>query len=323
MLKQTEYDSFINKLTCYGYDFGNTQSPSGNVYISVSGAETWLSLSSIDLWSDTYVKGAISGTLSQGYYDVKLTDSSGASYILSSSFLVSADAYLDYGYLPNGWLTKSPISTNDQYFSERRLFDLWITEAYNKHGVSMIYYPVSFDTNYDKLYGEDLDRKVIRKFDLMVFYTLPRVEKLWSKFGIEGMDNFSMFCGKKHFQIASQYEYTQTSAAYSAYVPKIGDIIRAKYNNYYYEIIDIKEESGQYLQSPQHLWEFLVKPYRDTRLGLSATTSGSMSGTGDIGTIVNRTPDIFDIKTDIAQKVSAIDYTPEPCESPDVNQFWN
>ena len=232
--------------------------------------------------------------------------------------------YLDYTALPNGWLTKSPVTSGtDAYFSERRLFSLLTTEAYNKHGVSMIYYPVSYDINYDKLYGEDLDRKVIRKFDLMCFYTLPRVEKLWSKFGIEGMDNFSMFCSKVHFDAASQYEYTQTSATYAPYIPKIGDIIRAKYNNYLYEIIDIKEESGQFLQSPQHIFEFLVKPYLDKRLGLSATTSASMMGPGDIGNFINRTPDIFDLKSNIAEKVPAIDYTPKACEKPAIGEFWN
>ena len=323
MITSVEYDSFLNKLTCYGYDFGNIQSPSGNVNISPYNTSAWTPLSSIDLWSDTYIKGAISGTLVQGSYDVQIFSSSGAEFDLSGGFTVSAGSYLDYGYMPNGFLTKSPVTTNDQYFSERRLFDLLITEAYNKHGVSMIYYPISFDVNYDKLYGEDLDRKIIRKFNLMVFYTLPRVEKLWSKFGIEGMDNFSMFCSKKHFQVASQYDYTQTSASFGVYVPKIGDIIRALYNNYYYEIVDIKEESGQYLQSPQHMWEFLVKPYRDTRLSLSATTSATMTGAGDIGNYINRTPDIFDIKTDVVDKNANIDYQPEPCEVEDKNQFWN
>ena len=260
MLKETEYDSFINKVACYGYDFGNTQSPSGNVQLSPAGAETWSALSSIDLWSDTYVKGGVNGTLSQGYYDVKLTSSSGTDFVLSSSFIVSAGDYLDYGYLPNGWMTKSPVTTNDQYFSERRLFDLWTTEAYNKHGVSMVYYPISFDLNYDKLYGEDLDRKVIRKFDLMCFYTLPREEKLWSRFGIENMDNFSMFCSKKHFQIASTYDYTQTTISYGSYIPKIGDIIKSKFNDMMYEIIDVKEESGQFISAlirkPTFLLEF-------------------------------------------------------------------
>jgi drug/metabolite transporter (DMT)-like permease len=43
----------------------------------------------------------------------------------------------------------------------------------------------------NKIFGEDNNRSFVRKFEFMAFYTLPREEKLWNKFGIAGMDQFS------------------------------------------------------------------------------------------------------------------------------------
>jgi hypothetical protein len=235
--------------------------------------------------------------------------------------------YFNYSPLPNEWVTKSLPTVSggndDPYFNERALWSMVTTEAYNKHGVRCTLYAVSTDPTYDRLYGEDLNRIISRKFDIMAFFQLPRQEKLWTAFGIQGMDTFSMFVSKIHFDAASKYESTGTSATYPAYIPKIGDIIKSKFNNMYYEITDIKSESGQFLQSLQHVWEFLVKPYRDTNLGLSATTSASMSGTGDIGSKVSTTPDAFDIRDLISATSPSINYSPKPCEANDPNQFWN
>jgi len=176
--------------------------------------------------------------------------------------------YLNYSDLPNGVLTKR---NDGKYDSERQLFDLFITEAYNKHGVSLTYNVISFDTSYMPLFGEDNNRRLVRSFQCMGFYQLPKEEKLWTKFGIEGMDQFSIFISKRHFDTASQYDDTQTTQSFSAYIPCVGDVINANYNNYFYEIVDIKEEAGMYLMSKQHVWELMVKPLR---LG-KFTTSGS------------------------------------------------
>jgi len=59
-------------------------------------------------------------------------------------------------------------------------------------GVDMIYYPVSYDVDYDRIFGEDLDRTIQRKFCVKGFYELQEEIELFSKFGIEGIDNFHM-----------------------------------------------------------------------------------------------------------------------------------
>lgn len=191
----------------------------------------------------------------------------------TSAISISA-TYLNYSDLPNAYLTKK---NDGKYDSERILFDLFITEAYNKHGVSLTYYVITFDTNYNKIFGEDNDRRLVRSFPVMGFYQLPKEEKLWTKFGIEGMDQFSIFVSKRHFDVASQYEETQTTKQFSPYIPCIGDVINANYNNYFYEIVDIKEENGMYLMSKQHIWELIVKPMRLGKFSTSASPSPILS----------------------------------------------
>ena len=120
----------------------------------------------------------------------------------------------------------------------------------------------------------------------MGWYQLPREEKLWAKFGIVGMDQFSVLVSKRHFKVASQFDFAVNDPiGYGEYIPKIGDIMLAQYNGYLYEIVDIKEETGMQLLSKQHIWEFIVKPYKDEHLSLSASTSATI---GYIAPYVNK-----------------------------------
>lgn len=201
--------------------------------------------------------------------------------------------------MKNGWLTKcDPV-----YNNERKLFDCLITEAYNQHGVCLVYYVTSYNKNYDKVWGEDNNRFFERKFNFMAYYSLPREEKMWSKFGIQGMDTFSMFVSKLHFRDASTYGMTNVNSnqinTYQPYIPLVGDIIKSEYNNYIYEIVEVKEEIGMYLLSKQHIWEFIVKPYKDEHISLSATTSAGMS---EISAYTNKSSDVFNISDVVDNK---------------------
>ena len=48
---------------------------------------------------------------------------------------------------------------------------------------------------------------------------------------------------------------------FSGYKPKIGDIIQAKYNGYYYEIVDVNHTEQMFLQF-KHCWDLIVKPMK-------------------------------------------------------------
>jgi len=222
--------------------------------------------------------------------------------------------YDAYDVMPTSWLRKYG---GHDYSSERRLFKKLVTECYNLHGVELTYFITSYDTHYDRIWGEDCDRRFIRKFDFMAKYQLNTEEKMWTKFAIEGIDNFSIFVSKEHFRVASTFSDRRVRgnigrSTYASVVPKSGDIIQSKYNNYLYEIITVKEEAMMPHLSKEYVWELIVSPFRDDHIKLDSATSASMD---QISAYTNKDSDIFNIKDVLASAVSAVDYQPETDES--------
>lgn len=200
-----------------------------------------------------------------------------------------------------------------EYNREKSLFDLFCNEIINKSGVCMEYFITTYDINYNRIWGEDNDRRFERVFDFMVYYRLPREEKMWSKFGLIGTDNFSMWVSKRHFKTASNHPSLQTE-----YIPKMGDVIKSKYANYFYEIVEVKEDTGLYLQSKQHIWEFVVKVFKDEGISTTAETSAS-----SISQYTDKSSDIFDIKDIVDVKKEQYIYDPPPSEKPTNDPFGN
>lgn len=199
------------------------------------------------------------------------------------------------------------------YDKERDLYESLLSEAFNKNGTVLIYYTSTYSTSKEQIFGEDDDRFFGRKFEIMGYYDLPKEDQLWSKWGIEGLDNFKINVSKKHFTSAS------TSAdAYSAYTPKVGDLIRAKYNNIFYEVIDVGEEEEMFLNR-KHSWGFLVKPFVDSRVRLSADTSATMN---ILSAHTNQEEDLFNISDVIDTEKTDILYN-QPDSEDDVNDIWS
>ncbi len=180
------------------------------------------------------------------------------------------------------------------YDNEKLIYSKLVNEMTNHFGVKCMYYIVNYNTDYDKLYGEDRDRYVLRKFPLHTFYELPPENDLISRFGIEGLDNFEMYTPKIQFSVASTLlwndEHGETKDTFDEYTPKAGDIIRTSSNDYFYEILHVKEEEEMFLQT-KHTWTFKVRKYRDLHFSIptSATAvSASLSAYTD-------QDDMFDI----------------------------
>ena len=216
---------------------------------------------------------------------------------------------------------------NNLHNNERTLYDWLLAEAVNHYGVPMVYYMVSFDTTYDPIFGEDCNRRYVRKFDIMSYYELPNEDHLWTKFGIEGLDNFHIYISIKHFWAQSTmgirlgafdgkmfnrgFDVNSKEAdrydIYASVTPKVGDIIKAKYNDYYYEIINVKREKEQFLQK-KHSWDLTCKPYINEQLTASKILSGD-----DI-TKYNTNTDIFGVSGTVDQQKINILYQPAGSE---------
>lgn len=141
--------------------------------------------------------------------------------------------------------------SDSSHDNERNMIGVIINEVYNKYGVCMEYYVTTYDTTYDRIWGEDNNRCYVQNFNVNGFFNLPREDKIWSKFGIEGIDEIVLWVSKRHFEAVSYDKATGKS--YKR--PQIGDIIKSDYSNYFYEITEVAEDTGQYLQSSQYIWE--------------------------------------------------------------------
>jgi hypothetical protein len=151
----------------------------------------------------------------------------------------------------------------------------------------------------------------------MSFYPLNKEEKMWTKFAIEGLDNFSMFTSKDHFRLMSTFGHDLVrgnigEGTYDSYIPKAGDVLQAKYNDYLYEIVSIKEEEMMVHLSKHYVWEFIVSPLKHEHLLLDAATSASIFDQSQISAAEHE--DIFNIKEVLTSAVSSVLYQPEFAE---------
>jgi hypothetical protein len=211
--------------------------------------------------------------------------------------------------MPNEYFNIQP-----QYVNDKILFDSLTTEAFNKFGVDMVYYSVDYDVNYDRIWGEDLNRMIERKFYVKGYYELQQETELFHSYGIEGIDNFHIFISKTHFATASTFNITGSNLSgatsgvdtYSAYTPKRGDIIKSIYNNRWYEIVNIQTEAdGQMFLQKKYAYDLVVKIRKDEHHSVSNILSGDA-----ISAITDMKVDIYDISGSIDSEKINILYNP-------------
>ena len=230
----------------------------------------------------------------------------------------SINPYFQSSATPNEYFNIQP-----QYVADKLLYDSIITEAYNKFGIPMVYYSVDYDKNYDRIWGEDMDRLIERKFYCMAYYELQEEIELFTKFGIEGIDNFHIYISKKHFEQASTYSIasynitgdTTGISAYAPLVPKRGDIMKSVYNNRWYEIVNVQQEQEQFLQH-KHSWDLIVKIRKDEHM----TVAPALSADG-ISAITDMKTDIYDVSATVEKEKAEILYVPEVGEKPKQDPF--
>lgn len=164
--------------------------------------------------------------------------------------------YQDYSDLPNQFFVKC----TSAYDGERYLYDVLEMEGYNKYGVQMVYYPVGISA--DPLFGESNTKVISRKFDYMAYYELPNEGRNISILGIVGTDNFKIFINIVHYDFVSTFDSFGISGVYPSYLPKIGDLVFAKYNHQFYRINMVKKEDNIFLQG-KHTYTFFLDNFRD------------------------------------------------------------
>ena len=246
--------------------------------------------------------------------DIVVTTSAGTTIYAPNGLTITEATigYEDISPMPNSYFH---FHANPDYNADKDLYKNLQAEAFNIYGTPMVYYVVSYDTSYDRLFGEDNDRRIARKFPIHAVFDLPKEEDAFEKFGLENLDNFEMHVNKKHFEYASKYNTsgvalyppeTATSAisAYGSVSPKVGDMMKADYSDVFYEIVSVHQEEEMFLQD-KHSFKFQVRVFRDDTLNLSATTSAAMTEISAVSNI----DDILEINDYITSAKDDILYT--------------
>lgn len=231
--------------------------------------------------------------------------------------------YDDWSPMPHKWVRKG----TSAYNNERELYEVLQMESFNHNGVQMVYYPVSISA--DKLFGEDNNRIILRRFEFMCRYELPNEGRTVGVMGILGLDNFPIYISIMHFNYVSKFDSYGTSDVNSLYVPKIGDIIYAKYNKTFYTVTMVKTEDNIFLQG-KHTYTLQVDVYKNKNYRYSdEIKQANILGTDSMLTVLYgnsttySTEDIYDVAKQVNIEKPPILYTPEPAECDPKDPFNN
>ena len=156
---------------------------------------------------------------------------------------------------------------NDCYGAEVALMASLNSEAYNKFGFSVTYFVKEHDTKFDPLLGEDQLENISRRFELQVYAeNIPQLQKQYAIQGMIYTELVEVQCTIQHFAEASQYDWkTENPTAYESIVPKIGDLMYFKFNDLYYEVLNVKEfaEGTTFLGTPI-TYKFNLRVWRNS-----------------------------------------------------------
>lgn len=150
--------------------------------------------------------------------------------------------------------------SSECYANESKMIDELVTEAINIGGVQGWWYVVDYSLENERVFGEDNSRTIIRKFPFMFAIDgLPIDDKRWTKFGIEGMDNFHISVAKAGFAQASMMDSDGMTPAFKSRNPHSGDIVQSTHNNVYYRVLDVKDRGDTTLQRA-HSFDCILTP---------------------------------------------------------------
>ena len=150
--------------------------------------------------------------------------------------------------------------SSECYENESKMIDELTTEEINMAGVMGYWYVVDYSLKNERVFGEDNSRTILRKFPFMFLVEgLPIDDKKWSKFGIEGMDNFHIVVAKLGYTQASMMMADGVTPAYEPRNPHSGDIFQSTHNNVFYRVLDVKDKGDTMLQRA-HSFDCIVTP---------------------------------------------------------------
>jgi len=233
--------------------------------------------------------------------------------------------------LPNNWLHKG----QECYDNERKLYDQVNTEFVNLNGMVAEYFVTTYNKDHNPIFGEDNNRKYVRKFDFM-YFSDEMFEPDYSNnvFGIWGDNSYTVDIAKTHFLEASKYgsdatmqkenEISEgftasTEFNFESYQPHIGDFVKVKSVGLYYEVSNVKNRYTS-LQGTS-FWAVTLIPMKENQdsevsneLGMGDQMNQDI---GMIGQQRQEDLDLFDMSNTVQHDLDKNNYSENPDTSAD------
>ncbi len=213
---------------------------------------------------------------------------------------IDADGFFIRDYMNYDPLNKPKFGlgrvSGERYDKERSILGQQLSEYVNMYGFTVNFYDVTYNKNYDRIWGEDGDRTITSETPMKAYYDLNSIQDvfIWDKWGMDNMNDFSIFIPKAIFE----FNATQSR-------PQTGDLVWLTQHRELYSIVDVKDTSTLFLMSKQYIWEIVLsKATIEPNAALSDDLQDSV-----IAKFFN-TDDIFDISKDVETLVDPIIYNP-------------
>jgi len=155
------------------------------------------------------------------------------------------------------------VDTREQTY-EHDLFESLCVESNDIFGTEVDYYVLTSidDNNADPFYGEDQNEYYSGPFKTKVTYKPTTELSLIDMFGITSQENITF---------AQMPKFTFNRDVDESRLPMAGDIVHMPWNDRTYSITDVGEEENIFL-SRKFVWEFMMRPYKNTNLSAAVFT---------------------------------------------------
>lgn len=164
------------------------------------------------------------------------------------------------------WSLSEISSDNPEY----DLFDSVICEYIDIAGIPVQYY-IKIHKNTDSLYGESTIEEMEGPFDTKVIYNIQGEQTILNAFGLSSDETIdSMYITKTIFARDIKDDY----------YPVPGDVIRTKWNDKLYEIVNISYETKVF-ELKKYVMEFIMKPYRHNESIDNTFIEGDLNNIGE------------------------------------------
>jgi hypothetical protein len=157
--------------------------------------------------------------------------------------------------------------------SEAALIESLTKEAYDLAGFEVQYYVFNYDTQRDRLYGEDVNRAIERRFALQVY--TPNIPTLTRTYRIEGFDYdelITLNCTVNSFRESSRYSWSDDRSKREPKFdpmmsPRVGDILYFPFIDIFYTIYNVKDfaEKDAIFKSIAITYQIICKVWRNNR----------------------------------------------------------